>query len=201
MNLIDNSISKLVGVYKVTQLIDFKQIYEILYDYFSDTYTQHTLEQNQGISTYNHPSNQGFMLHKLPEFESLVKIIEAYAKFHWIEYGLSERYEPVVKMMWANLHEYGDYTSVHQHSNSILVGSFYLKFPEEGGDIFFENPFEYHTCHEPRDMIPLYSHEISEHDLCIFPGWLKHGTNKSQSENSRIVIAINFDVIKKENND
>jgi uncharacterized protein (TIGR02466 family) len=200
MYLIDKAISNLVGVYNPIQLIDYEdewdKIIAVLDTYFSDAYAQHALEKNQGISTYNHPSNQGFMLHKLPEFEKLVTIIEAYAECHWVAYGLSERYRPVVKMMWANIHNKGDYTAVHQHSNSILVGAFYLKFPKDAGDIFFENPLEYHTCHEPRDMLSLYTHEIEEHDLCIFPGWLKHGTHKSNSDESRIVIAINFDVIK-----
>lgn len=180
-------------------LVDFdkSKILACLDKLFVLDYPQHQLECNDSKSTYNLTNEDGGYLHRRPEFASLVEFVETEADKYWHEYGLDTWYQPQIKMMWANVHHKGSFTSTHMHSGSPIVGSFYLKFPKNSGNIFFENPLEYHVCHEPRKVLLPYVHPIEENLLCMFPGWLKHGTEVNESDEDRIVIAFNFEAINR----
>ena len=131
-------------------------------------------------------------LHNNEEMSELCSDVLSYADQFWLNYGLDSYYEPSFNTVWANEHKRGHKTQVHNHSGSPIVGVYYFKVPENSGRLFFENPLEYHMCHEPRTGPWVEYVDVQGGDLVMFPGYLKHGTEVSMSDDSRIVVAFNF---------
>ena len=173
-----------------------------IYTFLSDTFrslsnSNHMLEKQGGKSTHSINNN----LHKLEIFYPLVSAINTEALNHWANLGLSTAHRPVISSMWANLHEKGSYTDLHSHSTHVMAGCFYLKFPSGGGDIVFLNPAEYMLHYYPfnahnKDDYLWKSIKIKENDLIIFPGHMKHKTEKNYSQVERISINFNLDYEK-----
>jgi len=70
--------------------------------------------------------------------------------------------------LWININQYGNYNNSHRHTGSILSGTFYVKTPENCGNIRFENP-----------MAPLmdsYLHfwNFKENEVSYYP-WFSSG--------------------------
>ena len=99
---------------------------------------------------------------------------------------------------WSNLHTRGDYTGEHSHCNGRLgchIASVYYLQKDEGGDICLCDPLDY-----IRRLTPLQKDNgdaiISEPvptrtgDFLLFPGWVRHKTNRAT--NKRQAISINF---------
>ena len=99
---------------------------------------------------------------------------------------------------WSNLHGRGDYTGEHSHCNGRLgchIASVYYLQKDEGGDICLCDPLDY-----IRRLTPLQKDNgdaiISEPvptrtgDFLLFPGWVRHRTNRAT--NKRQAISINF---------
>ena len=99
---------------------------------------------------------------------------------------------------WSNLHGRGDYTGEHSHCNGRLgchIASVYYLQKDEGGDICLCDPLDY-----IRRLTPLQKDNgdaiISEPvaartgDFLLFPGWIRHKTNRAT--NKRQAISINF---------
>ena len=99
---------------------------------------------------------------------------------------------------WSNWHTYNDFTGEHSHCNGRLgchVASVYYLEKDEGGDICLCDPLDY-----VRRLTPLQKDNgdaiISEPvaartgDFLLFPGWIRHKTNRAT--NKRQAISINF---------
>ena len=76
----------------------------------------------------------------------------------------------------------------------MFVVTAYLKLPKDGGFIEFRDPLEYHknnTPIEPEEQtwkaIP-----CETNDVLIFPGWLRHRVQPSQTDEERIVLTMNI---------
>jgi len=99
-----------------------------------------------------------------------------------------------VTQSWCNRHRRGGQTSEHTHSFGTFVASCYIKAPSMSGNIEFKDPLEYHKSSFP--IIPelsLYRQvEVSTNDVLIFPGWLKHRVQPSQTDEERIVMTFNI---------
>lgn len=186
---------------KVEKLdIDTSDIQKRVYSIFDKmNFENHVLERGQAMSThiYQDGDINGYQLNWLDEFKPLVELVENHADEYWLGYGLDPYYQPQVLNLWSNLHRKGGHTTTHFHSGSPFVASFYLKTPQNCGNIVFENPLEYHMCHEPRKQGLEYTHEVEENQLVLFPGWLKHRTEENRSDEDRIVIAFNFEIINR----
>jgi len=103
---------------------------------------------------------------------------------------------------WININDYKDFNWTHSHIDSILSGVYYVKTPENCGNLIFENP-----CIESMEvsLTPERINVFNEFNcigwaqkpesglLCLFPGWVKHKVmpNMNESEN-RISISFNL---------
>jgi uncharacterized protein (TIGR02466 family) len=118
----------------------------------------------------------------------------------------------VILNMWINISKTGGYNINHVHSNSILSGCFYVKTPDNCGNIVFINPIKnlihaymgyWHLMDEGKlDNSPL-SHmqwEISpkENNIVLFPSWLEHYVSDNESDEDRISISFNFATLNAE---
>lgn len=102
--------------------------------------------------------------------------------------------EQRVSQSWINKHYMGGETIEHSHNNTYFVVSCYLKCPINSGNIVFKDPLEYHKSHWP-----VYPEEhmcieipVTTNDVVIFPGYLKHYTMPSASNDTRYVMTLNI---------
>jgi uncharacterized protein (TIGR02466 family) len=177
-----------IPIYKVNIGINTHLIHHVE-EYFSREGAMHHLERG-GLSTRTFDG--GMHLHNIEEFKDLSADIIKHADVYWGGYGLDRYYEPYIKQSWSNRHYRGNETLSHIHSGSPIVATYYMQAPEDSGRIYFENPLEYHQCHEPRSNDNRRYIDIEDGTLLIFPGFLKHGTEASQTDLPRTVLSINF---------
>jgi uncharacterized protein (TIGR02466 family) len=97
---------------------------------------------------------------------------------------------------WVNCHSEGGFTAEHQHGRHVAVVTAYITLPENSGFIEFRNPLEYHWSQsylkEHEDASLWYPVECRANEVLIFPGWLKHRTQASKSNDPRWVITFNI---------
>ena len=110
-----------------------------------------------------------------------------------------------ISNLWINIHQYGNYIVPHYHIGSILSGTFYVKTPENCGNINFKNPmgplmksYLHHWRfkeNESNDFPWLTSGAVfpcKENMMLIFPSWMEHSVDRNSNINEdRISISFN----------
>ena len=115
--------------------------------------------------------------------------------------------------LWININQYGNYNTPHHHAGSILSGTFYVKTPENCGNINFENPVGplmesylqyWHFTENELNCLPWLTSgamfPCEENMMIIFPSWIKHSVDKN-SNISEDRISISFNVGRKYKNE
>ena len=102
--------------------------------------------------------------------------------------------------MWFNINRYNDSNKAHLHPGCDISGVYYVKTPDECGDITFQHPvihlLEYYQMNQPEEYnaynSPSWYKPVSENQLYLFPSWLVHyiDPNKNKTE-ERISISFN----------
>lgn len=104
---------------------------------------------------------------------------------------------------WVNINSNGCYNVRHHHADGVnlLSGVFYVKVPENSGDIIFYDPRPA-MIHSMAGMkyygqgrMSTYKMSIKENRLLYFPSWLEHEVEPNNTDENR--ISISFDVIRK----
>ena len=125
-------------------------------------------------------------------FEPLVKEIDNVCKT--INLGIKEI---MVPQLWVNVNKRGDWNTIHQHGAYHLAGTYYVKVPKNCGQLVFRDP-------RPGAMSNLFMlnrfdkgefKKINLIDglLMIWPSYLDHFVEPSQTDEER--ISISFDVV------
>jgi uncharacterized protein (TIGR02466 family) len=108
----------------------------------------------------------------------------------------------ILNNMWFNINLYKDYNVVHHHAGDDISGVYYIKTPNECGNIIFEHPIKdllnYYLLNiENRVEVNNYTAgtwwmPAEVNMLYLFPAWLNHSveTNKNKTE-ERISIGFN----------
>jgi len=102
--------------------------------------------------------------------------------------------------MWSIINKKGSFNIQHNHPNAYLSAAYYVKVPENSGNIKFFDPKEQKNIRYPKiknytDISAVIT-EITpkEGDLLIFPSYLYHSVGENLSEDDRIIISFNVDV-------
>lgn len=104
--------------------------------------------------------------------------------------------------MWANRHRRNSVTLEHMHGAQIC-GAYYLTYPPDSGRLIFRSPLEYALCgglqvdvaEATKDDASLHHVDIAAGDVVLFPGWLKHLTEPSRSDEDRVVVSFNMRIV------
>ena len=138
-------------------------------------------------------------MHKIPVFKPLVDELFKMQIEMYREEFLSR--EPIIGNMWANINPPGGYNRPHIHPNSHFSGVYYIKAPQNSGDIVFNDPRSGAHMIMPeriKDSKPP-SHlwrEVRinplEGRLIMFPAWLWHCVEPNESNDIRISVSFNF---------
>jgi uncharacterized protein (TIGR02466 family) len=100
---------------------------------------------------------------------------------------------------WININRKGDFNYSHNHPGSLFSAVYYVKGGPDKGALEFKTPITAHTYTISDEMVGGFN-AFTGHamvippvtgDLLIFPSWLLHRVNMSQSEEERISIAFN----------
>ena len=102
--------------------------------------------------------------------------------------------------MWAIINKKNSFNVMHNHQNCYLSASYYVRKPEDSGDITFFDPKEAKTYRFPKiEKYTEYSTETvtiepGEGDLLIFPSYLYHAVGENLSDDNRVVVSFNIDI-------
>ena len=157
-------------------------------------------KKNKGIKRTNmigwHSTTD---MHKIPVFKPLVDELFKMQMEIYREELLTR--EPIIGNMWANINPPGGYNRPHIHPNSHFSGVYYIKAPQNSGEIVFNDPRSAAHMVMPdrvKDIKPP-SHlwrEVRvnplEGRILMFPSWLWHCVEPNGSNDIRISVSFNF---------
>ena len=138
--------------------------------------------------------------HKMKEFKKFYDWLQSIVRHVIVdEWGYTSglQYEPVSS--WVNVHHKEGFTDEHAHGATQLVIAAYLNLPEDGGFIEYKDPLEYQKGFHYRPLETEWKWnkvEAKTGDVIMFPGWLQHRTQPSQSTEERWVLTTNISPTK-----
>ena len=103
---------------------------------------------------------------------------------------------------WATRTIRGSYGQFHCHTNSMFSGVFYIKSPENAGNLLLSHPLSVPTC-VSSTIRPLFkennifnskifAHKPNDCDIIIFPSHVEHEVTRNMSGELRCCIAFNY---------
>ena len=138
-------------------------------------------------------------MHQIPVFKPLVDELFKMQMEIYKEELLTR--EPIIGNMSANINPPGGYNRPHIHPNSHFSGVYYIKAPQNSGEIVFNDPRSAAHMVMPervKDIKPP-SHlwrEVRvnplEGRMLMFPSWLWHCVEPNESNDIRISVSFNF---------
>ncbi len=117
-------------------------------------------------------------------------------------YGWSFNPEKIkCEAMWAVINKKDNFNIEHIHANCHLSAAYYVKVPENSGNFRIFNPNII-----SRNRFPLISKttdlnmlsaslKVNEGELLIFPAYLPHAVGKNESDEDRIVVSFNLNIL------
>jgi len=154
------------------------------------------LESGDAVSTVMHNFNG--QPHTWVENKRFVEFLYANLPNIQKEFKLPER--PLsISNSWVNKHSRGGETLEHTHLGIDLVVSSYLYCPPDSGNLLIRDPLEYHRWSTFKEIDPHEKHQypwievpVKTNEVLIFPGWLVHKTEKSNTDVDRYVMTTNL---------
>ena len=191
-----------VPVYSTQLNLDIKKLQSFCNEYQQKD-TGKTLSNIGGYHSNDLPLNKL----KWPLGESLHPLIEE-INTHSSKFAKEfiNNNEQVLSNMWINMSLYKDANKTHNHPGADISGVYYVKTPDDCGNIVFEHPAV--------NVLGYYSPEASmefneynsaawakpavENHLYLFPGWVRHHVEPNKNKNEER-ISISFNTRQKAN--
>ena len=105
--------------------------------------------------------------------------------------------------MWSIFNKKTASNSRHIHPNNYISAAYYVKAPKDSGNIVFYDPRSDNVIRTPIISKPnklnsnVFSIEPKKGLLVLFPSYLHHSVDINNSDEERIVISVNIDLIRK----
>ncbi len=105
--------------------------------------------------------------------------------------------------MWTIVNNGGASNARHHHGNSAISAAYYIKAAKNCGEIVFYDPRPAPVYSHPKANKPnIYNAMVNsinptEGGLVLFPSYLDHSVNPNLSNEERIVISFNINLIPK----
>lgn len=134
-------------------------------------------------------------IHLWPEASELVKKINDCLFEYWNMLDYHPALTPFINEMWATISYKGAFIPSHFHGPSPINAVFYLDKTSDSGNLILQNPLELILGSQPINF-PfnefLHEEKVSQGDLILFPGYIRHSTKFHMSEEKRISIGMNI---------
>ena len=108
-----------------------------------------------------------------------------------------------ITSMWSIINTGGSSNARHHHGNSDISAAYYVRAPENSGEIVFYDPrpapvFSHPSSTKPNSLNAMVnSINPAEGGLVLFPSYLDHSVNENLSNEERIVISFNISLLRK----
>jgi uncharacterized protein (TIGR02466 family) len=151
----------------------------------------------KGVTSFNSGS-----LIDDPQWREVVAFIYSFAST-MIQSVNNTPAKPAFIAMWTTIYPPGAFVPEHVHSNALLSGVFYAKAPANCGNIVFKDPASVAKTMFIRKMreFPTVDttqvHEVKTGSMVIFPAWLPHFTEINESDEDRIIVSFNLNMVDK----
>ena len=106
-----------------------------------------------------------------------------------------------ITSMWSIINTKEAFNGRHIHGNNHISAAYYVKAPEKCGNIVFYDPrsapvFNHPIIKKP-NKLNSDSHSIKPKEglLVLFPSYLHHSVESNKSDEERIVISFNINLI------
>ena len=106
-----------------------------------------------------------------------------------------------ISNMWTIVNIGGASNARHHHGNSTISAAYYVKAPKNCGEIVFYDPrpapvFSHPRANKPNSLNAMVnSINPIEGGLVLFPSYLDHSVNPNLSNEERIVISFNINLL------
>ena len=182
------------------KLENYKNINKELLNYILDLQKKDKKGNNRSnIGGWHSPNfdlvNPGPPINFINSFKDFLKQIME-DEFGWEYVPNKQR----VVAMWAIINKKNSFNVKHNHQNCYLSSAYYVKTPENSGNITFHDPKEAKTYRFPEvEKHTSFSAESvtikpKEGDLLIFPSYLYHEVGVNLSDEERVVVSFNIDI-------
>jgi len=117
---------------------------------------------------------------------------------------ISQSFKCELNNIWININEKNNGNNEHVHPNSTFSGTIYLQTDKNTGNIIFKNPYfpiQHYNFVVPEDSNIFYqrvTYRPRNGMLIMFPAWMPHFVEPSNSDNSRISISFNINQLIKD---
>ncbi len=177
---------------------DYQQINEKMYTYIKSLQNSDPKGMNKSniLGWHSHP----FVLDaEEPKFfinSILPAINESMRDMSWD----SEKNKMEITGMWTIINTKSARNERHIHSNNFISAAYYVKAPENAGDILFHDPREVNVIRKPNTKqanklnAQIFNIKPKEGLLVLFPSYLHHSVNENLSDQERVVISFNIDI-------
>ena len=108
------------------------------------------------------------------------------------------RPEFVIRAMWGNINPKGGYNFTHVHPSGWMSAVYYVDLPKGAPGIAFEDPRPARMMDFQRSCLiadEYYGHDPKTGQLVLFPSWLPHFVNPNTTDQNRISISFNVELI------
>jgi uncharacterized protein (TIGR02466 family) len=171
--------------------IDFNKI-------IKEVYKIQKKDKGRIVSNYGGWQSNVLDLKADTEINKLLKEIERQTQVCFDELDIKSFYTKKIANAWININKKSDSNAPHLHPNSILSGCVYIQSDDKAGNIkIHRNAMEayYYNTYINSDNQYSYEHiyyKPIEHTAIVFPSYLMHSVEPSNSEQDRISIAYNL---------
>ena len=132
-------------------------------------------------------------------FKSIdIHIQSVFKSYGWI----FDQSKVICTSMWAIINKKNSFNIEHTHSNNYLSAAYYVKAPENSGNFKTSNPniISRNIYPKPEKPTEFNSNnitiKINEGDLLIFPAYLPHSVEENKSNEDRVIISFNLDILR-----
>ena len=143
--------------------------------------------------------NSSFQLKSVSLDNELKKIIKTY----FDEWGFEGSFNLTFSNIWVNISPEGSFQETHKHltylEKNIFSGVLYIDVTKDSGDLSLINPIE-DKLHFllPSSKIPArISITPKNKKVILFPSWMEHCVGQNKSQQNRISVSWNVEVINK----
>ena len=134
---------------------------------------------------------------------NFINAVHGYVKEVMVDgYGWKFNPEKVgVTEIWGIINKKNSFNQIHNHPNTYLSAAYYVKAPDNCGNIQFHEPNEVkkfrHPVIEKHNELNSsgFSIKAEEGNLLIFPSYLYHSVGKNLSSEDRVIVSFNVDII------
>jgi uncharacterized protein (TIGR02466 family) len=180
-------------VIKAHYEFDWEKIKPICEEMIAGTPQRVAVENEHGQSSVYNYNNQPHINPHFKQFYNwLYPIVQHVIKNEW---GYEPTFEYSIGNSWVNVHTEGGTTLEHHHGPAIAVVATYLNLPTNSGFIEYRDPLEYvkeMNMHYDLEGWKWKKVKAISGDVLIFPGYLRHRTESSNTNEERWVLTTNI---------